>query len=480
MGIFRSTDPTTWDDVDGIVVNESAPAPNVSGVAANIAILVGQAERGPVGILTEIGSIGEFFEQFGKSAFGMNLSLKNKRFGRLRVIRACASAAVPATLACLSSAAARITFTAKQGPGAYGNAIKVTIENGTVAGKKYTIADTSPNAVLPAEVYDNVAIASVVASTFAGSNLVTAVVNSTTAEPANQVATPLAGGTDGSIADVDYSAAIDVAKTENAGNFLFLDSYNATRNGYLKQHAADTQDKMVILAGLETDSVAQAITDVSNFRDVDGRLVYGFPWIQTSIDGVLTFTNPASWLASIMSQTAPHIDPAYVANAQFTGGMTALKRPLSRADYINLMNAGICAFEQDADVGFKPKSGVVTQISDSSKRTILRRRMADFLTNSVGSFLKNYQNAVNSKTNRMLVKGAILSFIKGLEDDGILPKDTEVTSGKAKLVDTESLNTDATIAAGLFKILWRQRIFSSMRFIVLQAEIGESVVVTDN
>jgi hypothetical protein len=54
-----------------------------------------------------------------------------------------------------------------------------------------------------------------------------------------------------------------------------------------------------------------------------------------------------------------------------------------------------------------------------------------------------------------------------------------VKTGKAKLVDTESFNTDASIAAGFFKILWRQRIFSSMRYIVLQAEIGESVVVTE-
>jgi len=122
---------------------------------------------------------------------------------------------------------------------------------------------------------------------------------------------------------------------------------------------------------------------------------------------------------------------------------------------------------------------VVTQIANSSKVMVLRRRMADFLTNSAAKFLKNYQNAVNSKQNRNLVKGAFLQFIDSLERDGILPKDSEVSSGLAKLVDVNSLNTDASIAAGFFKILWKQRIFSSMRYIVLQAEIGESVVVTE-
>jgi hypothetical protein len=439
-----------------------------------------QTERGPVNTLTEVGSIGDFMETFGKSSFGGNQALKNKKFGRLRVIRACAAAAASSSLACSSSSTVRITFTAKQGPGAYGNSIMVTIANGSVAGKMYTIQDTSPNAVLPTEVYDNVAVASITPATFGASRLITAVVNSSVAEPSNQAATALAGGTDGSIADTDYQSAIAIAGVENAGNFLFLDSYNATRNGYLKQHASDTEDKMVILAGLQNDSVSAAVTDVANYRDVDGRVIYAYPWVQTNLDGVLAYVSPASWLASILSQTAPNIDPAFVDNARFTGGMTALARSMTRADYINLKNAGICAFEQDADVGFKPKSGIVTQIADSSKVMILRRRMADFLTNSAGGFLKNYQNAVNSANNRALVKGALLAFVQGLENDGILPKDSDVKNGKAKLIDVESQNTNTTIAAGFFKILWRQRIFSSMRYIVLNAEIGEGVVVTDN
>ena len=62
---------------------------------------------------------------------------------------------------------------------------------------------------------------------------------------------------------------------------------------------------------------------------------------------------------------------------------------------------------------------------------------------------------------------------------GILPGEQDVKSGKPVLIDTESLNTDATIATGLFKIGYKRRIFSSMRYIVLQAEIGTNVVVTE-
>lgn len=479
MSIYRSTDPTVFDDVDGIIINESAPAANVAGVAANVAILAAQCQRGP-SALTDIASIGEFHEVYGKSTtHGANIALKNKKFGRLKIIRVAAADGVVASKAFESTATARITFSAKQGVGVYGNSIQVKIENGTTTGKKYTIHDASTYAVLPDEVYDNVAITAIDSSTFANSKLITAVVNSSAAEPTNAAFTNLASGTEGTVADSDYQTAIALAEVENAGNFLFLDSYNDAKNGYLEAHVGTTQDKIVILAGAEGDSVSTAVSDVADYRDTDGRMIYAYPWVQTNVDGVLTYTSPASWIASVLSQTSPHIDPAFSKNTQFLGGVTGLKSVPTRANYVSLKNAGIMALENDSDIGFKIKSGIVTQLSDSSKVTVLRRRMADYLTNSVAAYLKNSQNSVNSASNRSLVKGAILSFIQGQESAGILPKDTDVSTGKAKLVDTESLNTEATIAAGYFKILWKQRIYSAMRYIVLQAEIGESVTVTE-
>ena len=478
MSIFRSTNPQDFDDVDGIIINESAPSPNIQGVNSNTCLLVGAFQRGPLTI-QDVGSIGEFHEIYGKSSFSGNVALKNKKFGRLRVLRAAAAAAAKGTKAFASSATDRITFTAKY-VGAYGNSITVTIAAGTVSGKKYTIHDGNSGAVLADEVYDNIVITDITSATFAASKLVDVTVNSTAAEPSNASATALATGSDGSIADSDYSTAIDKCAVERACNILFLDVYNDTRNGYLQVHAAATTDKMVICAGAEGDSVSTAVTDVADYRDTDGRIVYAYPWVETSIDSVLTMTSPASWLASIMSQIAANVDPAYAKNVQYMAGATGLKLQLTRANYISLKDAGICAFEYDGDLGgYKPKSGIVTQISDSSKIMIFRRRMADFLTDSAALFLKNYQNAPNTRDNRDAVNAALRAFVKSLEDSKMLPSDSEVSSGKAKLIDTESLNTDLSIAQGYFKILWKQRIFSSMRYIVIQAEIGESVVVTN-
>ena len=603
MSIFRTNDPTQFDDVDGIIIDETAPPASISGVSTNVAILAGQFQRGSEDLI-EVGSIGQFLELYGKSSFSGNKQLKNKKFGRLRVVRVVAAAATKASktfndgtgtaleswtyttvadvagslnnkyvlfttidslgvstnryawfnvsaggtdpalagktghmvaistgdtadavaaalqlvLTALADLNATVltnvvtatmanpgqvtdaasgnsgfatamvtqgngldvlTFTAKH-KGAYGNNIKVTVADGSIQGKKYTIIDTNADSVIAPEVYDNILITDITASTFVGSQLVDVTVISTAQEPDNVSEVALASGTDGTVADTDYEAAIAKAAVEGAGNILFLDSYNTVRNGYLKVHAAATQDKMVIVCGPETQTVAAAVADVANNRDVDGRIIYAYPYIQTVIDGALEYTPPASWYASILSQIGPHVDPAFAGNSQFLGGIVSLKKTdLTRADYIQLKDAGISAFEFDTDLGFKIKSGVVTQILSSSKVMVFRRRMADYLTNSIAQFLKNYQNAVNSKEKRNEVSAQMLEFIQRQEIAGILPKDTDVVGGKAKLVDVESLNTNASIALGFFKILYRQRIFSSMRYIVLQAEIGESVVVTE-
>lgn len=480
MGIFRSTNPLDWDDVDGIIIDETAPPPSIKGVPANIAILVGQFERGPANLLTDVGSVGEFYQIFGNNtAFNGHIALLNKRFSSLKIVRAvAASGGAAATLACLSSAVARITFNALW-KGAYGNSITVTIASGSTTGKKYTIHDGSAGAVWPDEVYDNVVITAV-GTTFSNSNLISATVNSTAAEPSNQAATALATGSDGSIADTDYQTAITAQELEAAGNILFLDENNTTRNGYLKTSMANTTDRMTVLCGTAGISVSSAVTDVANYRDTDGRIIYAFPFVYTSVNGVSTKVNPCSFYASLLSQIAPNIDPAFAGNSQYLSGVDSLELNLSRSNYVSLVAAGISAFENDSDIGMKIKSGVVTQIVNSSKVMIFRRRMADFLTYSTAKFLKNYQNAVNSQSQRDNAVAAIVRFNRDLELTGVVPKDSEVKTGKASIVDGDTLNTDDSIALGFFKILWKRRIYSSMRYIVLQAEIGESVVVTAN
>jgi len=596
-GIFRSTDPTVWDDIDGIYINEVTPPPSVVGAAANVAILVGQTERG-LPALTELAGTQDFYERFGRnSTFGAHTALLNKKMGRIKLLRVVASDAVTAS----KTFDSKLTFTAKQGAGIYGNSLQVKIEEasssrqevhtiacvadssddldgtyfiipdevGTVAfwidtdnsgttvpahgadraveittigtddadtvvatkvaaaiqadskftasaasatvtatlvaygptddalgsgtagftltrtvlgvntGRKYTIRDNGASAQLTEEVFDDVLIAAITALTFSGSIMASVVVDSASAEPALQAFTALENGAEGTVADTDYETAIALAAVEKSGNVIFLDAYTDARNVYLKTHVAATTDKIAVLGGSSTQTFAEWLADLDNYRDTDGRMVYPFGWVETLISGVLTYTSPTAWLASIFSQTTPYKSLSAVENASMLAAVTSLKNPLTRAQQVQADAAGGLTLEFDEDFGYLVKNAVVTQIANSQKVTILRRRMTDFLTSSVGTYLKNYSNAVNSVENRVAVKGAILDFVNRLEVDGILPKDSDVQGGTAKLVDVESLNTNSSIGQGFFKISWKQRIYSSMRYIVLSVEVGTSVVVTE-
>jgi len=488
MGIFRSTNPTVWDDVDGIIINEQSPAANIQGAAANTAILVGQFERGPVNELTTVGSIGEFQEIFGAdNDFSGNKQLKNKAFGVLKIIRAAAAADVAATYAVVDDDPETVLNISAKYSGLYGNSLQFKIEDGTVSGKKYTFHDDNSTAVYPDEVYDNITIVGKTQAQlneiFGGSNLMSVTIQAgqaTAEEPANIAFTNLASGTGGTVADSDYQTAIAIAEQTSAGNVLWTDKYNTAIRGYLKTHLVNAPDKMVILApDSETETLANTITDADTYRDTDGRIIYAFNHLKTNIGGVDVWQSPAPWVASIISLTSPHIDPAFAENVKYTLGASTTYNKLNRANFVSAKNAGLACFEVDADLGIKLVSGVVTQISNSSKLTILRRRMADYLQDSIAGFLKNYQNAPNTASNRADVKAAILAWDNGLIRDGILPADSEVSGGLARQVDSESLNTDVSIGLGYFKLLYKRRIFSAMRYIVLTAEIGETVVVTE-
>lgn len=369
--------------------------------------------------------------------------------------------------------------------GTYGNSLTVKVEAGSESvGRKYTIVDGTANAVLPTEVYDQVVIVgktqAQINEIFGISKLISATLVGTPAvEPTLVAATALSSGADGVVADTDYETALIEAEQERAGNVLILDEYNATRNTQLKTHVAATQDKMVVVCGAESDDDAAVVVDVVNFRDSDGRIMYAWPYVETTINGVTVFQNPASWVGSIFSQTAAQVSLAFVDTVEFMAGATDLKFKVGRNPFISLNDAGVMGFQFDPDVGIKIRNAVTTHIINSQKRPVLRRRMADFLTDSIGLFLKAYDNDVNSTDKRDEVKAAILEFDGRLVRDGVLPGEQDVQGGSPLLVDTESANTDDVIAQGKFIILYKRRIFSSMRFIVLRAEIGTGVVVTE-
>jgi hypothetical protein len=266
------------------------------------------------------------------------------------------------------------------------------------------------------------------------------------------------------------------------GNILFSDWYDSSAviAGYLKVSMAATTDKMALVTGQAGDSVATSVTLAGTLRDTQGRLIFAYPYVYTNVNGIETLVNPCSFYAAALSQMAPNIDPAFAGNSQYFSGIDSLDGSYQRSDYISLAAAGISAFEVDPDFGIKIKSGVVTQIANSALVMVFRRRMTDYILQSLAKYLKNYQDGLNSQVNATNAGAAITAFNRLLETSGMVPNDSELESGKASLIDVSSLNTELTVANGYFYVLYKRRIYSSMRYIVLQALISTSVVVTES
>ena len=83
---LRTNNPLRYAEVDGIVIDERAPAGNVKGVGTGVAIMVAQLQRGLHG-LTRVSSIIDFHQRYGKSSYSGNIQLRNKAFATLKIVR---------------------------------------------------------------------------------------------------------------------------------------------------------------------------------------------------------------------------------------------------------------------------------------------------------------------------------------------------------------------------------------------------------
>ena len=204
--------------------------------------------------------------------------------------------AVKSTLAFVQTGGSAVgTFTAKTA-GAAGNAISVTIEDGTDAGtKKYIIND----GINPEESYDNIAIASL-ATALAGSGLVDVTVTDTSEEPANMSATTLVGGVDAVGADLRFhrtgrvEVAIFSARSAGvAGNDITVTIEAGAISGrkYTVTDGTDTEEHDDIsIDGLEaafanSQLVAVSVTDATSSNEPDNLAASN---LQGGVDEMIT------------------------------------------------------------------------------------------------------------------------------------------------------------------------------------------------
>jgi hypothetical protein len=186
-----------------------------------------------------------------------------------------------------------------------------------------------------------------------------------------------------------------------------------------------------------------------------------------------------TWLASVLSQLAPEENPGQVTTFMQNILDVELGNPdvqnLTIGDYTNFRAAGIVALRiDDGDVIFQSGVTSVDPSVNANLRNIARRRMADFIEDSLAPAVNQFSKMLSTLTRRGAVIGEIVGFLRGLQSASN-PAASRI-AGFA--IDAKTLNTPEVLDAGLFKIRTRVKTYSSLDVIVLDCTIGETVDLT--
>lgn len=223
------------------------------------------------------------------------------------------------------------------------------------------------------------------------------------------------------------------------------------------------------------------------------RVVYCYPAARTNVPSVARvgitggqgFTADGNldvgadgFLASIASQLAPEENPG-----QATDLITAVIGIESGAnaqgfglnDYIAFKAGGICALRIDAGTAvFQSGCTAVDPSVYPNLKNIARRRMADFIQDSLAQRMKAYAKKLSTLKRRIACTSEVRGFLgpAGLSNEQAQRIDSWS-------VDDKRGNTPDSLARGLYRIIVKVRTLSSLDSIVLQTTIGESVQVDE-
>lgn len=299
--------------------------------------------------------------------------------------------------------------------------------------------------------------------------------------------------------DAAYSAVLAQSLAEDnpsaQANYLLL----ARRtDGLVLAGRANTVDaegaglfgrKYITGSKLGTSPTA-SITEVANFRS--DRVFYTalglrvtIPQIATvgtagglgfTADGIIT-VRPDGPLTTADATLPPEENPGQALNGlidQFFE-VDTFGNTVDINTYEAFKANGISAPRLDRQSGMIFQSGVTSSITPGLV-TQARRKMADFIQDSLAQFLPPFAKKLNKQTQRDAIRAAVENFLAGLESANA----PELQRIESFSVDDSinAGNTPTTLAQGVYFLLIKVRTLSSLDDIVAITEIGENVVTT--
>lgn len=224
----------------------------------------------------------------------------------------------------------------------------------------------------------------------------------------------------------------------------------------------------------------------------DQRVIYTYPGVNTFVPAIAArgtaggagFTATGNvdvgadgFMASILSQLPPEENPGQLtAFASAVNGLETGAPALEMADYVQFRAKGIAAPRMD-DGTMIFQSGVtaVDPGTYPQLRNIARRRMADFIQDSLARRVKSYGKKLSTFVRRKAIEGEIRKFLTGL----LSANQPAFQRIAGFTVDVKSGNTPDSLAQGIFRIIVKVRTLASLDAIVLATTIGEAVEVDE-
>ena len=305
--------------------------------------------------------------------------------------------------------------------------------------------------------------------------------------------------------DALYSLAVASMLTDASPaseiNILFSARHSSTITSGLKAHVLSASAQALgrvacISPPLTTLTTSAATADAAPGVGANRaeRVIYNWPGAQTFIpeavgfslkdatatartDGLLD-THFDAWCASVLSNLAPERNPGQAADpvATILAPVLGVQHGVANmvmADYVALRSKGIAALRMDRAVGPIIQSGVTTSLT-SGQKNINRRRMADFLEDSLAGLYADFVKLPLTNSLKDAIVGETNAFLIGMQSPNNPPAQRIV----GFVVDPKSGNTPELEAQGIFVVVVKVRTLATADFIVLQASIGESVDVS--
>lgn len=473
--VYRTQNILEATRLDGVSVIIQENPPNVVSAGFNTLIFLGRFYKGEENRAYRISSLDELETLLGGGDYEGFKALSLKNWSNLNVVRVVASNAVASSVDLQHSGTGTVLSITARSKGDYGNTLKVTLSDGSGAGlKNLVITDGTIT-----ERFDDVALAGKSDAQLLSevpSRLVVLSNAHASEVPDNVVDQALAGGHDGQVQGSDYESALENVNVRGTGKIYFADNQSPAVNSVLANKVKVDGAGLAVLGNESLSAtVDEAVTDYQLNAGNAGRVLYAYNPVLFNINGELQEENPVYSFASILSLIAPNLSPASVSASRNLTAPVGVKYALGRSDLIKLREAGICAFEDDSDLGVK----LVSAVTSNPQYSIIRRRMSDWITNSIGLFLKNFIGEPNNRENRDAIRVAIQDWRAIQVNNKVLPSDNEVDEGLAFSVQTEGITSDNEKAQGILKVNIRFRIFASAQFIILLASIGENVSIEE-